>query len=125
MEKKYFFLLRTWLCAGAVLGLADAELGRQLGPQQQRLGRVQGLQGRKIFNIYHKNICCPYLRAALLLGLGVEGVEGVEAAADELAGRRGGGGRHQALAEHGGRLVHALLGPGVVKMVIYLTFYSN
>ena len=58
MEKKYFFLLRTWLCAGAVLGLADAELGRQLGPQQQRLGRVQGLQGRKIFNIYHKNIFC-------------------------------------------------------------------
>ena len=42
----------------------------------------------------------------------------MEAAADELAGRRGGGGRHQALAEHGGRLVHALLGPGVVKMVI-------
>ena len=69
----------------------------------------------KIFVVH-----CPYLRAALLLGLGVEGVEGVEAAADELAGRRGGGGRHQALAEHGGRLVHALLGPGVVKMVIYI-----
>ena len=55
---KNIFVVRTWLCAGAVLGLADAELGRQLGPQQQRLGRVQRLQGRKIFNIYHKNICC-------------------------------------------------------------------
>ena len=58
----------------------------------------------------------------------MEGVESVEAAADELAGRRGGGGRDQALAEHGGRLLHALLRPGGVKMVIlviYRTFYSN
>ena len=55
----------------------------------------------------------------------MEGVESVEAAADELAGRRGGGGRDQALAEHGGRLLHALLRPGVSRWVRYLTFYSN